>query len=232
MIQDLHAHTRYSNCGRDEPTQVAEAAIRGGVELLGISDHNYGIGDRKTRYLAELDELRARYAGRLRILRGIEIATIPEHFLTPGEDLSAFDYCLVEHLDNPASMVGRDICEFAGTLGIPTGIAHTDLFGWIEALGARPEEFLKRLAAHSVFWEMNVNYDSIHGYREHAYVKRFMESQAQRHMVRDAGLRVSVGFDGHRVEDYLPERVVEMNRFLEAEQILRPFEKIGEGKTA
>ena len=42
-------------------------------------------------------------------------------------------------------------------------------------------------------------------------------------MVRDAGLRVSVGFDGHRVEDYLPERVVKMNRFLEEEQILRPF---------
>lgn len=223
MIQDLHSHTRYSNCGRDEPTQVAEAAVRGGIELLGISDHNYGIGDRKAQYLAELNALRARYAGQLRILRGIEIATVPEHFLKQGEDLSAFDYCLVEHLDDPTSMVGRDICEFADELEIPTGLAHTDLFGWMEMLNVKPDTFLKALAAHGVFWEMNVNYDSIHGYREHAYVKRFMESQAQRHMVRDAGLRVSVGFDGHRVEDYLPERVVKMNRFLEEEQILRPF---------
>lgn len=223
MIQDLHSHTRYSNCGRDEPTQVAEAAVRGGIELLGISDHNYGIGDRKAQYLAELNALRTRYAGQLRILRGIEIATVPEHFLKRGEDLSAFDYCLVEHLDDPRSMVGRDICEFADELGIPTGLAHTDLFGWMEMLNVKPDTFLKALAAHGVFWEMNVNYDSIHGYREHAYVKRFMESQAQRHMVRDAGLRVSVGFDGHRVEDYLPERVVKMNRFLEEEQILRPF---------
>lgn len=223
MIQDLHSHTRYSNCGRDEPTQVAEAAVRGGIELLGISDHNYGIGDRKAQYLAELNALRTRYAGQLRILRGIEIATVPEHFLKRGEDLSAFDYCLVEHLDDPTSMVGRDICEFADELGIPTGLAHTDLFGWMEMLNVKPDTFLKALAAHGVFWEMNVNYDSIHGYREHAYVKRFMESQAQRHMVRDAGLRVSVGFDGHRVEDYLPERVVKMNRFLEEEQILRPF---------
>lgn len=223
MRQDLHSHTRYSNCGRDEPTQVAEAAVRGGIELLGISDHNYGIGDRKAQYLAELNALRARYAGQLRILRGIEIATVPEHFLKQGEDMSAFDYCLVEHLDDPTSMVGRDICEFADELEIPTGLAHTDLFGWMEMLNVKPDTFLKALAAHGVFWEMNVNYDSIHGYREHAYVKRFMESQAQRHMVRDAGLRVSVGFDGHRVEDYLPERVVKMNRFLEEEQILRPF---------
>lgn len=225
MIQDLHSHTRYSNCGRDEPSLVIETAIRGGIELLGISDHNYGIGSRKAQYLAELDALRARYAGRLRILRGIEIATLPEHFLKPGEDLSAFDFCLVEHLDNPASMVGREICEFADALGIPTGIAHTDLFGWMEALDVKPEAFLRSLAAHGVFWEMNVNYDSIHGYREHAYVKAFVKSQAQQRMVRESGLRVSVGFDGHRAEDYLPERAADMNRFLEAARIPRPFDE-------
>ena len=225
MIQDLHSHTRYSNCGRDEPALVVEAAIQGGIELLGVSDHNYGIGDRKARYLAELDALRARYAGKIRILRGIEIATIPAHFLKPGEDLSAFDYCLVEHLDDPTSMVGARICAFADTLGIPTGIAHTDLFGWMNAMGVKPEEFLRALAAHGVFWERNVNYDSIHGYREHAYVKAFMESPEQQRMVRDAGLRVSVGFDGHRVEDYLPGRVVDTNSFLEAARIPRPFEE-------
>lgn len=225
MIQDLHSHTRYSNCGRDESALVVETAIRGGIELLGVSDHNYGIGDRKARYLAELDALRARYAGKIRILRGIEIATIPAHFLKPGEELSAFDYCLVEHLDDPTSMVGARICAFADALGIPTGIAHTDLFGWMNAMGVKPEEFLRALAAHGVFWEMNVNYDSIHGYREHAYVKAFMESPEQQRMVRDAGLRVSVGFDGHRVEDYLPGRVVDTNRFLEAARIPRPFEE-------
>ena len=101
----------------------------------------------------------------------------------------------------------------------------TDLFGWMNAMGVKLEEFLRALAAHGVFWEMNVNYDSIHGYREHAYVKAFMESPEQQRMVRDAGLRVSVGFDGHRVEDYLPGRVVDTNRFLEAARIPRPFER-------
>ena len=32
MIQDLHSHTRYSNCGRDEPALVVEAAIQGGID--------------------------------------------------------------------------------------------------------------------------------------------------------------------------------------------------------
>ncbi len=44
MIQDLHAHTYYSFCGKDRPEAVVEAAIAGGIELLGICDHNYGVG--------------------------------------------------------------------------------------------------------------------------------------------------------------------------------------------
>ena len=43
MIQDLHSHTYYSFCGKDAPTVVIETAIAGGIEMLGISDHSYGI---------------------------------------------------------------------------------------------------------------------------------------------------------------------------------------------
>ena len=45
MIQDLHSHTYYSFCGSDTPEAVVETAIAGGIELLGITDHNYGIGN-------------------------------------------------------------------------------------------------------------------------------------------------------------------------------------------
>ena len=45
MIQDLHSHTYYSFCGADTPEEVVETAIAGGIELLGITDHHYGIGD-------------------------------------------------------------------------------------------------------------------------------------------------------------------------------------------
>jgi hypothetical protein len=35
----------------------------------------------------------------------------------------------------------------------------------------------------------------------------FFEDPHQQEILRRSGVRVSVGFDGHRVEDYLPERV-------------------------
>ena len=38
------------------------------------------------------------------------------------------------------------------------------------------------------------------------------------------GVRVSVGFDGHRVEDYLPERIKEYNDKLTALGIKKPYE--------
>ena len=71
---------------------------------------------------------------------------------------------------------------------------------------------------------MNVNYDSIHSFREHPYVKEFLENKEQQKIIRNAGVMLSVGFDGHKVEDYLPERVTDMCKKLEgfksAEEIL------------
>jgi histidinol phosphatase-like PHP family hydrolase len=45
MIQDLHSHTYYSFCGKDTPEEIVEAAIAGGIELFGISDHAHGVGN-------------------------------------------------------------------------------------------------------------------------------------------------------------------------------------------
>lgn len=52
MIMDIHSHTYYSRCGRDNPRQIIQAAIDGGIEIFGISDHNYGIADRKKNILS------------------------------------------------------------------------------------------------------------------------------------------------------------------------------------
>lgn len=225
MIQDLHSHTYYSNCGRDDPEKVIKAAIEGGIELLGITDHNYGIGDRKRQYYAEMSALKEKYADKIKILCGVEIATIKNLCITPDEDITFMDYCLIEHIDYPDSCLKKDIFSFAKRCGVPAGIAHTDLFGFIDMIGAEPMEYLKKLADNNIFWEMNVNFDSIHGYREHEYVKRFCEDERQQELVHASGIKVSVGFDGHRVEDYKPERVVEMCRFLAEKNIRSPFDE-------
>ena len=80
-------------------------------------------------------------------------------------------------------------------------------------------EYLKELAKAGIFWELNVNYDSIHRFREHEYVKEFFKNTAQQKAVREAGLFVSIGFDGHRVEDYDLNRVAKSNRSLYLYQI-------------
>ena len=49
-------------------------------------------------------------------------------------------------------------------------------------------------------------------------------NEEKQEIVRRSGARVSVGFDGHRVEDYLPERVKEYNNKLTELGILKPFE--------
>lgn len=212
MIQDLHSHTYYSACGRDDPHFTVQAAIDGGIEMFGITDHNYGIADRKPQYYKEMCALKDEYAGQIKLFCGIEIATVSGLCITEDEDVSYFDYCLIEHIDRDDSCVGRDIVNFAKRCGCKAGIAHTDLIGYAKRRGENPVEFLKELAGNDIFWEMNMSFDSIHGYREHGYMLEFFSSPEQQEIVRESGIMLSVGFDGHRVEDYRPDRVAEACR--------------------
>ena len=214
-VMDIHSHTRYSRCGRDEPAAIVEAALTAGVELFGISDHNYGIGPRLEEYKAEIAALREAYAGKIRILTGIEIATVPEFSEPEPERFTGFDYCLLEHIDQPESTVGMDVFAYRKRFSGAFGIAHTDLVSMARRNGLDPTAFLRQFAENDVFWEMNVNYDSIHHYRQHEYVLRFLGDETEQDIVRASGIQLSVGFDGHRTEDYLPGRVLEMNSFLQ-----------------
>ena len=231
MIQDLHSHTYYSFCGKDSPETVVEAAIAGGIELFGFTDHNHGIGflrkdaykapedvipcsydDRALkRYYDHINLVKEKYADKIKILRGIEITAMldkPKVALPEGVDVSFFDYCLIENPDYENSLVKKDLFSFAERCGCPyTGVAHTDMFKFIGSIGEDPYLYFKRMAEQNIFWEMNVSYDSIHKYREHPYVLRFFEDKEQQAIIRESGARLSVGFDGHRIEDYLPDRV-------------------------
>ncbi|HJJ31785.1 MAG TPA: hypothetical protein O0X97_06025 [Methanocorpusculum sp.] len=219
MIQDIHAHTYYSNCGRDKPEDVLEAVISGGVTQFGFCDHNYGITSLREKtgcsralgiYRDHMALLQEKYVGRLRLFSGIELATnSPLTCLPEGTTLERFDYCLIEHIDTPTPCAS-DLFSYAESLRCPrVGIAHTDLPGWLEAAGQDLSGYFRRMAEHGIFWEMNVNFDSIHGFREHPYVARFFADERLQGTVRESGLCLSVGFDGHRLEDYRPERVAD-----------------------
>ena len=78
------------------------------------------------------------------------------------------------------------------------------------------ESFFRELAGRRIFWEMNVSYDSIHRFHEHGYVKDFMADTRKQEIIRNAGTYISVGFDGHRREDYDGSRVHAMYDWLKA----------------
>ncbi len=250
MLQDLHSHTYYSFCGKDAPEAIVEAAIAGGLDTFGITDHNYGIGYARhsvfcatanmeldnyertlRRYYDHINLIKEKYAGKINVLRGIELCTLkseqhPNFSLPDGADISYFDYCLIENLDNHTSITGGDLFAYAKRCGTPVvGVAHTDLFAHIAKLGEDPLDYFTRMAEQNIFWEMNVSYDSIHGYREHKYFLDFFADEEKQETVRRSGVRVSVGFDGHRVEDYLPDRVAGYCKKLTELGIKMPFEE-------
>ncbi len=233
MIQDLHSHTYYSFCGGDRPENVVEGAIAGGIELLGICDHNHGIGNARydvfsyegdlghdyyrtlVRYFDHINLIKEKYADRINILRGIEVCThthLKRTALPSDADISFFDYCLIEALDTERdfTVTRGDLFSYAERCGCgAVGVAHTDMFKFIESIGEKPYDYFKRMAEQGIFWEMNISYDSIHQYREHAYMLKFFEDKEQQAIVRESGVRLSVGFDGHRIAEYRPDRVKE-----------------------
>ena len=62
---DFHIHTTRSD-GRYTPEEVTDLAVDSGVTVMALTDHN--------RLSPDIDELMLRHAGRLTILRGIEIS--------------------------------------------------------------------------------------------------------------------------------------------------------------
>lgn len=219
-VSDIHSHTFYSRCGRDDPQKIITTAIENGLSLFGISDHNYGIGDRKKAYLSEMRELSFKYRDKIKLLCGIEIATLPDFYdIKSSEEIKDYDYCLIEHITYEKSIVKDKLFEFCDKMGILCGIAHTDLFAYCDMYGLDYVEFFNKMGKNKIFWEMNVSYDSIHKYKEHQYVIDFMKDAQKQRIIRDAGVYVSVGFDGHRYEDYDGSKVHEMYDFLKQNHI-------------
>lgn len=214
-ICDMHSHTYYSNCSGDDPHNVIRAVIANGINVLGITDHSYWIKDRKETYLKEIRSLAQEYKDRIKIVCGIEIPSYPHLFdINNWNEIKDYDYCLIEHITEDTSIVGGDLIDFCKKAGITCGIAHTDMFEYCDKYGYEYTEFLKKMAENGIFWEMNVNYDRVHKYREHKYVFDFMNSAEKIKIIKDSGVLISVGFDSHKYGCYDGVKVYEMNRFL------------------
>jgi predicted metal-dependent phosphoesterase TrpH len=77
---DLHVHTRFSGDSDADPEVMVCEAIRRGLDGIAFTEHNsYGASD-----FAEA--LRKKYAGSIRIFRGVEISAEEGHCLVFGLD--------------------------------------------------------------------------------------------------------------------------------------------------
>ena len=246
MIQDLHAHTYYSFCSSDTPDEVVQTALRAGVQQLGFCDHSYGVGCARkefcwnqgtdlnadygktlVRYYDHMNAIKEKYRGKIRILCGIEVATVrgkDNYALPTNADISFFDFALIESIDDPRSITNGDLFGYAKRCKCPVGVAHTDMFAFIHSLGEDPAKYFRKMAEAGIFWEMNVNYDSIHSFHSHEYVTEFFKNKSQQEIVSKSGLRVSVGFDSHSAKEYKPTRVQTACKLLKDAGIKLVFE--------
>ena len=236
MIQDVHSHTYYSYCGKDSPEALIQTALANGIELLGICDHYYGIVMNRPgvpydsdehriithnaalkRYYEHIKILADKYKDDVEVWCGIELTAVDKGFtlMPDGVDVSMFDYCFIENFQFPSSAID-DVLAYAARCGCKrTGLAHMDLPAYLQAKGLDRDEFFKKMKEQNVFWELNVNYDSKHKFKEHEYVKRFFENEELIEAVRRSGMKMAVGFDSHVLEDYNADRIKAACRKLE-----------------
>lgn len=79
MLADYHTHTNFSD-GDNTPEEMVQAALKQGLEEIGISDHSYTFfdesyclpRDRQADYVAEITRLKIKYLGQINVFCGIE----------------------------------------------------------------------------------------------------------------------------------------------------------------
>ena len=103
MIFDSHTHSRFSADSKAEPRDMMEAALKKGLAGLCVTDHYdcdeipaFCTLENLRGAKAALEPLRQEYAGRLEVLRGVELA---QGVLCPNEAreplaLTGYDYIL------------------------------------------------------------------------------------------------------------------------------------------
>ena len=90
-MTDLHMHTVFSD-GKNTPEEMVEEAVRRGLDTVGISDHSHldpcGMSvEASAAYRAEIAGLKEKYAGRIRVLCGLERDFI-------SDDFAPYDYVI------------------------------------------------------------------------------------------------------------------------------------------
>ncbi|MEO5358515.1 MAG: PHP domain-containing protein [Nitrospirae bacterium YQR-1] len=118
MKFDCHVHTSpKSSCSIMSPERLLKAAAETGIEAVVLTEHDY------LWSAGELNVLRAKCDGALRIFAGAEVSCIEGHFLVFGlHDLKGISY----------NMQAEKLIAFAHERGAAVVAAHPYRFNWKE----------------------------------------------------------------------------------------------------
>ena len=203
---DLHNHTIFSHDGKNTPEEIIENAILSGVDVIGITDHQFSIGENLPIYYQHIQHCKIKYAGKIRVLCGLEIGTRP----APPESLplatEMFDYVLFESIDDPRAMDLYEFLEWCRQFKCKKGLAHTDIFRLGERYGV---DMLKLMREYDLFWELNTSGNYIYYYD-------FLTNERKQKLIKESGIPVSVGSDTHYIAEYRKKQIRRANELLQS----------------
>lgn len=201
---DLHNHTVFSYDGSNTPEKIIENAIAHSIDVIGITDHQFSIGDKLSEYFEYIQHCKIKYGGKIRVLCGLEIGTRPKPQDLSAAAVSQFDYVLFESLDDHRAMDFFEFLEWQKMFNCKKGLAHTDIFALSKRYGLNLLEELKK---NDIFWELNTsgNYN---------YYYDFLTNEKKQKAVKESGITMSVGSDTHWVEEYRFRQIRQANELV------------------
>ncbi len=203
-IIDLHNHTRFSYDGQNTVEEVIENAIKNNVDVIGITDHQFSIGDRIGEYIYTVKNAKEKYKEKICVLCGLEIGTRPKPHDFPAHISSKLDYCLFESLDDDRSMDLYEFFEWKRLFDCRIGLAHTDIFKLCDRYGV---DMLKVLKRDDIFWEINFS-------GNYTYYFDFISNKEKQRLVKESGIKLSVGSDLHWTGDFNINKLVQTNEMV------------------
>lgn len=214
MIMDLHNHTLFSYDGSNTAEEIIENAIAGGIDVVGITDHQFTIKDDIGEYIDRMRICKEKYKSRIKVLTGLEISVCPPPRDLKQSDISGLDYVLFERLDRENAIELEEFIAFRREFSCPVGLAHCDIFKLGERYGTNIPKIMKR---ESIFWELNTsgNYD---------YYYDFLTNRFKREAVVRSGIGVSVGSDTHAVFEFRKKQIINANKLVAELALPLPFE--------
>ncbi len=203
-IIDLHNHTRFSYDGQNTVDEVVENAIKEGVDVIGITDHQFSVGDRIGEYIFAVNNAKEKYGDKIKIFCGLEIGTRPMPHDFPAHLSKKLDYCLFESLDDDRAMDLYEFFEWKRLFECSIGLAHTDIFRLCEKYGV---DMLKVMKRDNIFWEVNFS-------GNYTYYYDFISNKEKQRLIKESGIKLSVGSDMHWTGDFNIKKLVQTNELI------------------